>query len=94
MQLTVYPAPGVVAFVEIRAYRRPEAGTVPAKLVARRALSEALSELNSYVSSSDAVSLKDCPQAAINFGDDVNTGTTSPTVPVGNTGTTSTGRVL
>ena len=71
VQLTVYPAPGVVAFVEIRAYRRPEAGIVPAKLVARRALSEALSELNCYVFSSDAVSLKDCPQAAINFGDDV-----------------------
>lgn len=34
-----------------------------------------------------------CP-AAINFGDDVNTAPTSPTVPVGNTGTTSTGRVL
>lgn len=94
VQLTVYPAPGVVAFVEIRAYRRPEAGTVPAKLVARRALSEALSELNCYVSSSDVVSLKDCPQAAINFGDDVNTAPTSPTVPVGNTGNTSTGRVL
>jgi hypothetical protein len=41
----------------------------------------------------------DFPQAelsssAINFGDDVNTAPTSPAVPVGNTGTTSTGRVL
>lgn len=33
-------------------------------------------------------------ESAINFGDDVNTAPTSPAVPVGNTGTTSTGRVL
>ena len=34
------------------------------------------------------------PGAAINFGDDVSTAPTSPTVPVGNTGTTSRGRNL
>lgn len=38
--------------------------------------------------------LREVQPAAINFGDDVNTAPTSPTVPVGNTGTTSTGHEL
>ena len=38
--------------------------------------------------------LGEVQSSAINFGDDVNTAPTSPTVPVGNTGTTSTGHFL
>lgn len=51
-------------------------------------------EQRSYESMLRVLIIQALSHRAINFGDDVNTAPTSPTVPVGNTGTTSTGRVL